>query len=160
VDTYGVYAASALGAANAFRSLAGFGFPLFAIEIPLVMVSFITCPLTSAIADGMYAKLGDGKLCTRLAWDCITSKALLNVYRLGKFCARFGISYDWHSGSLLLLLLWASIESVRKSKPRDVVASLISYFRRTSDYGVLPKDAAAYMYTYYGSRCASGCANS
>ncbi|KAG8994836.1 hypothetical protein FRB93_001426 [Tulasnella sp. JGI-2019a] len=30
VDTYTLYAASAIGAASSFRSLAGFGFPLFA----------------------------------------------------------------------------------------------------------------------------------
>ncbi|KAG8893276.1 hypothetical protein FRB99_002092, partial [Tulasnella sp. 403] len=30
VDSYTLYAASAIGAASSFRSLAGFGFPLFA----------------------------------------------------------------------------------------------------------------------------------
>lgn len=43
IDNFALQAASGLGAASAFRSLAGFGFPLFAGElgIPMLMPTHI-----------------------------------------------------------------------------------------------------------------------
>ncbi|KAJ7858272.1 hypothetical protein B0H14DRAFT_2351778, partial [Mycena olivaceomarginata] len=51
VDSYAIYAASAIAAVPSFRAFAGFGFPLF--------------------ADEMYARLGDGWGNSILALICL-----------------------------------------------------------------------------------------
>ncbi|KAG9021025.1 hypothetical protein FRB95_003064, partial [Tulasnella sp. JGI-2019a] len=79
VDTYTLYAASAIGAASSFRSLAGFGFPLFASELPplqdtdavralgtiseacvMLITTFYSRDTSHVVSDAMFNKLGLG----------------------------------------------------------------------------------------------------